>query len=55
MGLDIRKNFYFFFLLSVRKHWNRLFREAVSALSLCVQVSLEVFKTRVEGALDKLT
>jgi len=36
------------FTVSVVRHWNRLPREAVHALSL------EVFKTRLDGALDNL-
>ncbi|PKU35455.1 rna-directed dna polymerase from mobile element jockey-like [Limosa lapponica baueri] len=43
--LDIRKKF---FTVRVARHWNRLPREAVDA------PSLEVFKTRLDGALNKL-
>ncbi|KFW10440.1 hypothetical protein N326_08835, partial [Eurypyga helias] len=43
--LDIRKKF---FRLRVARHWNRLPREAVDALSL------EELKVRVDGALSKL-
>ena len=43
--LDIRKKF---FIMRVVKHWNRLPREAVDA------PSLEVFKTRLDGALSNL-
>ncbi|KFR10398.1 hypothetical protein N306_00832, partial [Opisthocomus hoazin] len=42
---DIRKQF---FTMRVVKHWNRLPREAVNALSL------EVFKARLDGALSNL-
>jgi len=41
--LDIRKKF---FTMRVRKHWNRLLREAVDA------PSLELFKARLDGALS---
>ncbi|KGL98716.1 hypothetical protein N301_02608, partial [Charadrius vociferus] len=43
--LDIRKKF---FTLRVVRHWNRLPREAGDA------PSLEVFKTRLDGALSNL-
>ncbi|KGL87321.1 hypothetical protein N301_04949, partial [Charadrius vociferus] len=43
--LDIRKKF---FTVRVVRHWNRLPREAVDALSL------EVFKARLDGALSNL-
>ncbi|PKU41118.1 hypothetical protein llap_8588 [Limosa lapponica baueri] len=43
--LDIGKKF---FTMRVVRHWNRLPREAVNALSL------EVFKTRLDGALSNL-
>ncbi|KFQ95438.1 hypothetical protein Y956_16097, partial [Nipponia nippon] len=43
--LDIRKKF---FTIRVLRHWNRLPREAVDA------PSLEVFKTRLDGALSNL-
>ncbi|PKU41114.1 hypothetical protein llap_8584 [Limosa lapponica baueri] len=43
--LDIRKKF---FTMRVVRHWNRLPREAVDA------PSLEVFKTRLDGALSNL-
>ncbi|PKU30570.1 hypothetical protein llap_19126 [Limosa lapponica baueri] len=43
--LDIRKKF---FPVRVVRHWNRLPREAVDA------PSLEVFKTRLDGALSNL-
>jgi len=43
--LDTRKKF---FTMSVVKHWNRLPREAVDALSLAV------FKARLDGALSNL-
>ncbi|KAK4831760.1 hypothetical protein QYF61_018958 [Mycteria americana] len=43
--LDIRKKF---FTVRVVRHWNRLPREAVDALSL------EVFKARLDGALNNL-
>ncbi|KFR17402.1 hypothetical protein N306_13123, partial [Opisthocomus hoazin] len=43
--LDIRKKF---FTMRVVKHWNRLPREAVDA------PSLEVFKARLDGALNNL-
>jgi len=43
--LDTRKKF---FTMRVVKHWNRLPREAVDA------PSLEVFKTRLDGALSNL-
>jgi len=43
--LDIRKNY---FTMRVVKHWNRLPREAVAALSLAV------FKARLDGALSNL-
>jgi len=42
---DIRKKF---FTMRVVKHWNRLLREAVAA------PSLEVFKSRLDGALSNL-
>ncbi|PKU35204.1 hypothetical protein llap_14489 [Limosa lapponica baueri] len=43
--LDIRKKF---FSMRVVRHWNRLSREAVDAYSL------EVFRTRLDGALSNL-
>ncbi|KGL92474.1 hypothetical protein N301_09879, partial [Charadrius vociferus] len=43
--LDIRKKF---FTVRVVRHWNRLPREAMDALSL------EVFKARLDGALSNL-
>ncbi|KFQ21028.1 hypothetical protein N332_14457, partial [Mesitornis unicolor] len=43
--LDIRKKF---FTMRVVRHWNRLPREAVDALSL------KVFKARLDGALGNL-
>ncbi|KFP53374.1 hypothetical protein N323_04922, partial [Cathartes aura] len=43
--LDIRKKF---FTMRVVKHWNRLPREVVDALSL------EAFKVRLDGALSNL-
>ncbi|KFO72745.1 hypothetical protein N303_04503, partial [Cuculus canorus] len=43
--LDIRKNF---FTMRVVRHWHRLPREAVDALSL------EMFKARLDGALGSL-
>ncbi|KFR10898.1 hypothetical protein N306_09556, partial [Opisthocomus hoazin] len=43
--LDIRKKF---FTMRVVRHWNRLPREAVAA------PSLEVFKARLDGALNNL-
>ncbi|KFW66274.1 hypothetical protein AS28_09465, partial [Pygoscelis adeliae] len=43
--LDIRKKF---FAMRVVRHWHRLPREAVDA------PSLEVFKTRLDGALSNL-
>ncbi|KGL89008.1 hypothetical protein N301_08717, partial [Charadrius vociferus] len=43
--LDIRKRF---FTLRVVRHWKRLPREAVDA------PSLEVFKARLDGALNNL-
>ncbi|KFW71842.1 hypothetical protein AS28_03541, partial [Pygoscelis adeliae] len=43
--LDIRKNI---FTVRVVRHWNRLPREAVDA------PSLEVFNTRLDGALSNL-
>jgi len=43
--LDRRK---IFFTMRVVKHWNRLPREAVEALSL------ETFKARLDGALSNL-
>jgi len=43
--LDIRKKF---FTMRVVRHWNRLPREGVDALSL------EVFKARLDGALSNL-
>jgi len=43
--LVIRKNF---FVMRVVKHWNRLPREVVDALSL------EAFKVRLDGALSNL-
>jgi len=43
--LDIRKKF---FTMRVVKHWHRLPREAVAALSV------EVFKARLDGALSNL-
>ncbi|KFQ85926.1 hypothetical protein N337_04515, partial [Phoenicopterus ruber ruber] len=43
--LDIRKTF---FMMRVVRHWNRLLREVVDALSL------EVFKARLDGALSNL-
>jgi len=43
--LDIRKKF---FMMRVEKHWNRLPREPVDALSLAV------FKARLDGALSNL-
>ncbi|KFQ92956.1 hypothetical protein Y956_02060, partial [Nipponia nippon] len=42
---DIRKKF---FTIRVRRHWNRLPREAVDA------PSLEAFKARLDGALSNL-
>jgi len=43
--LEIRKKF---FTMKVAKHWHRLPREAVAALSL------EVFMARLDGALSNL-
>ncbi|KFP09780.1 hypothetical protein Z169_04752, partial [Egretta garzetta] len=43
--LDIRKEF---FTVRVVRHWNRLPREAMDALSL------EVFKASLDGALSNL-
>ncbi|KFQ97787.1 hypothetical protein Y956_02883, partial [Nipponia nippon] len=43
--LDIRRKF---FTMRVVRQWNRLPREAVDALSL------EMFKSRVDGALSNL-
>ncbi|KFW62309.1 hypothetical protein AS28_05809, partial [Pygoscelis adeliae] len=43
--LDIRKKF---FTMRVVRHWSRLPREVVDA------PSLEVFKTRLDGALSNL-
>ena len=43
--LDIRKKF---FTVRVARHWNRLPREVVDALSL------DMFKTRLDGALSNL-
>jgi len=43
--MDIRKKF---FTMRVVKHWNRLPREAVHALSL------KAFKARLDGALSNL-
>ena len=43
--LHIRKKF---FTVRVVRHWNRLSREAVNALSL------EVFKARLDGSLSNL-
>ncbi|KFQ09476.1 hypothetical protein N330_08893, partial [Leptosomus discolor] len=43
--LDIRKKF---FTMRVVKHWNRLPREVVNALSL------ETFKARLDGALSNM-
>jgi len=43
--LDIRKKL---FTMRVVRHWHRLPREAVAALSL------EVFKARLDGALSNL-
>ncbi|KFR14599.1 hypothetical protein N306_09882, partial [Opisthocomus hoazin] len=43
--LDIRKKF---FTVRVVRHWNRLPREAVDALSM------EVFKARLDGVLGNL-
>jgi len=42
---NMQKNF---FMVRVMEHWNRLPREVVEALSL------EVFKARLDGALDSL-
>ncbi|KFR07778.1 hypothetical protein Y956_12161, partial [Nipponia nippon] len=44
-SLDIRKKF---FTMRLVRHWNGLPREAVDA------PSLEVFKTRLDGALSNL-
>ena len=43
--LEIRKKF---FTLRVLRHWNRLYREAVDA------ISLEVFNARLDGSLSNL-
>jgi len=43
--LDIRKNY---FIMRMVRHWHRLPREAVDALSL------ETFKARLDGALSNL-
>ncbi|KFR00196.1 hypothetical protein N306_05107, partial [Opisthocomus hoazin] len=43
--LDIRKKF---FTMRVVRHWNRMPRESVDALSLAV------FKARLDGALSNL-
>ena len=43
--MDVRKKF---FTIRVVKHWNRLPREVVDALSL------ETFKVRLDGALSNV-